>query len=1103
MATHVSLLHHTRYEYERHIQLSPQVIRLRPAPHSRTPVLSYSLKLSPEPHFLNWQQDPFGNYLARVVFPERVDHFEVSVEVIADLTAINPFDFFLEEFAEELPFAYPADTLKELAPYLECVEAGPRLSAFLNTLPPPEEIRTIDWLVAMNQAVQQVVSYRIRMEPGVQTCEETLTLGSGSCRDSAWLLCQCMRAAGYAARFVSGYLVQLKPDDKPLEGPAGPEEDFTDLHAWCEVFVPGAGWIGLDPTSGLFAAEGHIPLAATPTPSSAAPIEGKAESCKTEFFFENRVTRVHEDPRVTLPYSDSEWERVLSLGDAVDEVLKEEEISLTMGGEPTFISIDDMEGDEWNTTADSSEKRKLGYQLLCRLRDRFASGGMLHIGEGKWYPGEELPRWAYSVVWRTDGLPLWTNPDLLADPTASGELTSGADEAFLQQLCRELALPEHTLMPAYEDVAYYLWREGTLPVDIDPADPRLAEGLERKFLADLLDRGLGTPSGTVLPLQFDSVQDQWTTCSWSFRRKHLFLVPGNSPVGLRLPLDSLALPAPHERPQPVEGSPLEPRAPLPASAPVPEQPEVTDNTFSTALCAEIREGRLHVFLPPQTDADCFFALLQAVERAAAVLKQPVILEGYPPPHDPRLREVKVTPDPGVIEVNLQPGHSWREQVEITTALYEEAKQCRLGTEKFMLDGRHSGTGGGNHVTLGGPTPDQSPFLRNPGLLRSMITCWQHHPSLSYLFSGNFIGPTSQAPRVDEGRDDRLHELEIAFSQLPSDDNTPPWLVDRILRNQLTDLTGNTHRAEFCIDKLYSPDSSSGRLGLVELRGFEMPPHARMSLVQQLLVRMLVARFSRHPWHRKLIPWGTRLHDQFLLPHFVREDLHLLLEECAADGFEMDPAWFEPFLEFRFPRFGTRQVGNVRMELRFAIEPWHVLGEESTSSGTARYVDSSAERVQIQVDGLIPERQAVTCNGHRIPLVPTQTRGRFVAGVRYQAWSPWSALHPTLSPQSPLVFDVVDLFQKKSLGGFSYFVSHPGGRSYETSPVNALEAEARRVARFWQQGHTQDKDRVSVETIGSLDSTVQVAPHDSLGPFQLDEPDPDPDFPCTFDLRGIR
>ncbi|MGA0368168.1 MAG: DUF2126 domain-containing protein [Kiritimatiellia bacterium] len=1105
MSIHVCIKHQTTYRYERSIELSPHIVRLRPAPHSRTPVLAYSLKIEPAEHFINWQQDPFGNYLARLVFPKRVKTFDVSVEVIADLTVVNPFDFFLETFAETVPFAYPKNTRRDLLPYLELAEEGPCFEEFLKTLPDPAEgLRTIDWLVRMNQAVNQKVGYTIRLEPGVQSAEETLTKGTGSCRDSAWLLVQALRRLGYAARFVSGYLVQLTADQKSLDGPSGPEADFTDLHAWTEVYLPGAGWVGLDPTSGLFAGEGHIPLACTPDPQSAAPIEGAAEPCKVDFSFRNTVSRIHEDPRVTKPYTESDWEQILAVGEAVDEKLEAGDVRLTMGGEPTFVSIDNMDGEEWNTTADSAEKRRMAYALLERLQARFASGGIRHLGEGKWYPGEALPRWAYGIFWRKDGVPLWRDPQWFSKPGQKDGFGPAEAETFTLELSRRLGVFTEHVQSAYEDIAYYLWKEGTLPVNLDPADPRLHDAQERRHLAKLLDQGLGKPVGSVLPLQWHPVHGRWVSSHWPMKRGHLFLVPGNSPLGLRLPLDAIPWVEEDEKIPVNEESPLEDKAALgPAQAArfSDLKPLKVREICHTALSVEAREGQLFVFLPPLSGVEPFLDLMTVIEDTAAHLKMPVILEGYPPPYDPRLDVIKVTPDPGVIEVNVNPSEWWPELVEKTLGLYEDARQSRLGTEKFLLDGRHTGTGGGNHITLGGKTPADSPFLRRPGLLRSLITYWQHHPGLSYLFSGLFIGPSSQAPRADEGRDDRLHEMEIAFSQLPKEDNPSPWLVDRILRNQLTDLTGNTHRAEFCIDKLYSPDSASGRLGILELRAFEMPPHARMSLLQQLLLRALIARFWDRPYHHRLTHWGTSLHDRFLLPHYVQEDLKEVTRDLQEAGFPFQPHWFDPFLEFRFPRYGTQQIGHIRMELRFAIEPWHVLGEEATGSGTARYVDSSAERLQIKVSGLTDERHVVTCNGRRVPLTPTGVHGEYVEGIRYQAWAPWSAMHPTLKPQTPLVFDIVDLWNGRSLGGCTYHVAHPGGRSYDTFPVNAFEAESRRVSRFWQDGHTQDiiEKPVEFKTMGRIFKPSPAG----TAPVSLPEEPIDPEFPCTFDLRRPR
>jgi uncharacterized protein (DUF2126 family) len=560
------------------------------------------------------------------------------------------------------------------------------------------------------------------------------------------------------------------------------------------------------------------------------------------------------------------------------------------------------------------------------------------------------------------------------------------------------------------------------------------------------------------------------------RARHLFLVPGDSPVGFRLPLPSLPNgPA-------FEVFPVDPMGTWPALAeaftrtsraqarvravasvasrqPRTEQPDPDPSApyVRTALSVEARQGTLWIFLPPVASAADYVNLITAIEDTAATLAMPVLIEGYPPPYDPRLKQIKVTPDPGVIEVNTQPARSWRELVANTTTLYDEARASRLGTEKFMLDGRHTGTGGGNHLVLGGLTPADSPFLRRPDLLKSFVGYWLNHPSLSYLFSGVFIGPTSQAPRVDETRTDAVYELEIAMEELDRHraqfGGTPPWLVDRIFRNLLVDVTGNTHRAEFCIDKLFSPDSATGRLGLVEMRAFEMPPHAQMSLAQQLLVRTLLAWFWRTPYEAAPIRWGTRLHDRFLLPYYVEQDFAAVIGDLRRAGYAVDRAWFAPHLEFRFPVYGRVVYEGVDVELRQAIEPWYVLGEEPGAGGTARYVDSSIERLQVRVRGLQPERFALACNRVQLPLQATGVEGEFVCGVRYRAWQPPRCLHPTIPVHAPLVVDVVDTVARRAIGGCTYHVGHPGGRNYATVPVNSNEAEARRRARFFGFGHT--------------------------------------------------
>ncbi len=1082
------------------------MVRLRPAPHSRTPVISYSLKIEPSQHFVNWQQDPFGNYQARLVFPKPAELLQVEVDLVAELTVVNPFDFFLEEGTEHLPWRYPPELRRELTPYLETLPLGPLLAdqvQHARTAYARPGRRTVDVLVDINGRVHDLLRYDIRMEPGVLTPEQTLEGKHGSCRDFAWLLCQLLRHLGFATRFASGYSIQLRPDVKPLEGPAGVEEDCTDLHAWTEVFLPGAGWVGLDATSGLFCGEGHIPLACTPDPETAAPITGaytwnaKSEKDRVVESFDvaMSVRRLREEPRVTKPYTEEEWARIDALGEAVDAELREADVRLSMGGEPTFVSTDDPDAPEWNIAAVGPTKAKLADALARRLLRRFAPGGVLHHGQGKWYPGESLPRWAIGCYWRRDGVPIWRDPARLAadsDGAGAGNAELGPEAAagFVTELASRLGVDARLALPGYEDTWYYLWRERRLPVNVDPLESKLDDEEERARLSRIFDEGLDKVVGYALPLARDEAAGTWRSGPWFLRRKHLFLLPGDSPMGWRLPLDALPWVSPDDRTPTIELDPMAPRGPLPGQLIVAAEPRphaATQATpppgrgtsarglVATALCVEPRHGILHVFLPPLARVDDYLILIGAIEDTARSLGTALRLEGYPPPSDPRIRKFEVTPDPGVIEVNIQPAFSWKELRDNTVGLYEDARLVRLATDKFDLDGRHSGTGGGNHVVLGGPTPSDSPLLRRPDLLRSLVAYWNNHPSLSYLFSGMFVGPTSQAPRVDEARSDSLGELSIAFEQVPAGTQAPPWLVDRLFRNLLVDLTGNTHRAEFCIDKLYSPDTASGRQGLLELRAFEMPPHARMSLTQQLLLRALVSWFWRTPLQRPLVRWGTALHDRFMLPHFVSEDFGEVLRDLRTAGYPFETSFFASHTEFRFPRIGAISAQSMEVELRRAIEPWHVLGEQPVAGATARFVDTSLERLQVKVRNGTDGRFVIACNGQSMPLHPTGTSGEYVAGVRFRAWRPPEALHPTVGIHAPLVFDVFDTWNGRAVAGFTYHVSHPGGLSFDKRPRNALEAESRRSVLFVPMGH-------------------------SPGPTTVGRPEINPLFPLTLDLR---
>ena len=1192
MSIHAAINHVTHYSYDRLVALGPQVIRLRPAPHCRSKIISYSLKIEPPVHFLNWQQDPFANYQARLVFPEKTKSFKVTVDVVMDMAVYNPFDFFLEPDAEEFPFTYEADLKQELAPYLVPESGTPLVQTFLDKIDRTKR-RSVIFLVDLNQSVHQAINYTIRMEPGVQTPEETLALGSGSCRDSAWLMVNLLRHCGLAARFVSGYLIQLKPDVKSLDGPSGTEVDFTDLHAWCEVYLPGAGWVGLDATSGLLAGEGHIPLACTPQPSGAAPIEGRSDKCEVEFAHHMQVTRVYESPRVTKPYTEDQWADIMALGEAVDNELVAGDVRLTMGGEPTFVADSDRDAPEWNTDALGPTKRGFATELVHKLRNEYGQGGFLHFGQGKWYPGEQLPRWALNIYWRADGQPVWNNPALFTDERHPTHYTHQDASRFTQLLAAKLGVTGKFVQTAYEDTWYYLWRERRLPVNVDPFNSKLDDEMERARLRRVFEQKLDTPVGYVLPIKVAGYDDlygaAWTTGPWFLRDERMYLMPGDSPMGLRLPLDSLPWVSEADFPYLIEQDPsilvdalpvyqtiaakyapgtvglalcaaarataaaatasykfapgnylagagkqseaarkMQPSTgPVAASAAnaqshnqtepadfvrAPGQQESAHWITRTALCVEVRDPRrasgpaveavgeksgvLYVFMPPLEKLEHYLDLLAAIEATAQELGMQLVIEGYPPPRDPRLKLLSVTPDPGVIEINIHPVTHWKELVYNTEFLYNAAFESRLSAEKFMTDGRHTGTGGGNHFVMGGATPSDSPFLRKPELLASLLLYWHNHPSLSYLFSGMFVGPTSQAPRVDEARNDQLYELEIALEQIyknreiygrfpaepPQGKSAPtggkepnevgergshpmpPWLVDRTLRNILIDATGNTHRSEISIDKMYSPDSATGRLGLLELRAFEMPPHPHMSSVQQLLLRALIARFWKAPYRAPATRWGTELHDRFMLPKFIEMDFHDVMAEMRSAGYAFDDSWFAPHMEFRFPLVGSVCSAGIELTLRCALEPWHVMGEENSAGGTARYVDSSLERIEVRVTGLNQSRYVVTCNGRALPLQATGVVGEYVAGVRYKAWNPPSSLHPTIGVHAPLTFDIVDTWMKRSLGGCQYHVSHPGGLSYETLPVNAFEAESRRLSRFVVMGHTPGVMQVPPATI---------------------------------------
>jgi uncharacterized protein (DUF2126 family)/transglutaminase-like putative cysteine protease len=1034
------------------VSLGPQVIQLRPAPHSRTPILSYSLRVLPAEHILNWQLDPHHNHLARVLFPEKTNELVVEVDLVADLTPINPFDFFLEPGFEDYPFRYETDLAQDLEPYLSTELAGPRLQAFLERFS-REKQGTVGFLIGLNHAVRDEIDYATRMEPGVQSCEETLQKRIGSCRDSAWLLVQILRHLGIAARFVSGYLIQLAPDD----GTGGPGHDSADLHAWAEAYLPGAGWIGMDSTSGLMAGEGHIPLVCTPNASKAAPIGGTVEPANVDFSYSMSVRRLDETPRLTKPFSEEGWAEVERLAHRVDADLLAQDVRLTMGGEPTFVGIDEPESAQWNIDAAGPIKRVRGIELIGRLSARVATGALLHYGQGKWYPGEALPRWALSCYWRADGVPVWENVELIAREDKEYGFTNEEALTFIEALTRRLQVSGENVLAAY--------------------DPETEE-----------------PAGYILPIRRRQPEGRlaWSSQLWFDRPERLVLSAGDSPIGYRIPTTAMPWVAPDEIAYEYEAAPFADRVKLPAERthrmdlfagepeadPLPalsSTAETATELIRPSLCVQARDGRLHVFLPYASKLADYLDLVAAVEDTCAYLQRPVWVEGYAPPADPRSRSFSVTPDPGVLEVNLPPASSWDELERLHTVLAEEARKNRLTAEKFNYDGGHVATGGGNHIVLGGATVLESPFLRRPDLLRSMVAFWQNHPSLSYLFAGMYVGPTSQYPRVDEARMDSLYELEVSFRQLPASD-CPPWVVDGLFRNLLTDMTGNSHRAEFCIDKMYPPEGLGLRLGLLELRAFEMAPQVRMSLVTMLMIRAVVAMFWRQPFEGALVRWGTALHDRFMLPHFVRRDFFDVLAKLRGTGFDFDETWFATHFDFRFPKAGSVAVDGVELELRHGLEPWNVLAEESTSGRTVRTVDSSLERMQVKLSGFTADsRYAVACNGRKVPLQPTGTAGEMVAGVRYRARRLSESLHPTIPVHAPLVFDLIDRWTNCSVARCIYHATPPDGSMYPSRPADAAEAERRRTERF--------------EIMPPPDGAVSPLPDEI-----------NPSFPMTLDLR---
>jgi len=1031
MGIQVALKHRTHYRYDKAVSLGPQIIRLRPALHCRTPILSYSLGVTPCEHSLSWQLDPSSNQQARVLFPKKTSEFAVEVNIVADLSPLNPFDFLLDPEVEEYPFQYAPDVARDLHPYLLVDPPGPLLRTFVESCR-DQRTSTLNLLLLLNRRVRDEIGYVTRLEHGIQTSEETLQKRSGSCRDSGWLLVESLRSLGIAARFVSGYLVQLAEEKAELKGPnSGPQSDSADLHAWAEAFLPGAGWIGLDPTSGLLAGEGHIPLACTSSAAQAAPISGTAERASADFSYEMSVRRLNDSRPLSQGDAEDQWLRIRQVAHRVDRDLMAHDVRLTMGSEPTYVGIDEPESAQWKIDALGDIKRTRGLALIQALREKMAPGGLLHYGQGKWYPGEQLPRWALSCFWRADRVPVWEDVKLVALENHDYGFGAGDALRFMRALTRRLQVTAENILPAFEQ-----------------------------------DAQASEPAGYILPIRRRQPHGvlRWSSQFWFPGVESIVLLPGDSPMGYRIPTEVMPWIAPDELQYPFDDAPYANRVKLPLDKPQlmelfdaepladPLPPVVRPNDdaqelIRPSLCIQIRDRRLHVSLPYAPVLADYLDLVSAVEDTCRYLQMPVWVEGYTPAADPRLRSFSVTPDPGVLEINLPPARNWDELEQINMLLDQEARQNRLVSEKYDFSGNRDATGGGSHIVIGGATVEGSPILRRPDLLRSMLAFWQNHPSLSYLFSGTYVGPTSQYPRVDEARMDALYELEVAFRHLPSTD-CPPYIVDGLFRNLLADVTGNTHRAEFCVDKLFPPEGLGLRLGLLELRAFEMAPNMRMGLLQMLVIRGLVCAFWKVPFEGSLIPWGTTLHDRFMLPHFVMQDFLEVLAQLRQSGFEFEAEWFAPHFEFRFPKIGSIFADGVEVELRRALEPWNVLAEETASGRTVRNVDSSVERVQVKLSAPTADsRYIVACNGRRVPLQAATEPGVSVAGVRFRARKLSATMHPTIPVHSPLTFTLIDRRSERSVGQCAYRIEPPEGREYKGRPVDAAEALVRRLERF--------------------------------------------------------
>ncbi len=1037
MTMRVALNHHIGYVFDCQIDPTTLWLRLRPAPHTDALVEAYSLKVHAAQPWLTWVRDPFENHLGRLDLPEPFVRIGFDVDVIVDLDRVNPFDFFVEPSANDFPFEYSDQLRKELMPYLHRERCGPIFADWLAELDRSPRY-LVEFLTQMKDHVCEKLGWQSPMDAKPIDLDAVIGQGGGSASELAWVLTQSLRAVGLAARITSGYLISLTTDDN---GDVSEDEsaDNACMHAWSEVFVPGAGWIGLDPSLGTFTAENHVPLASAPDPFRTVPLVGIDEQHVASYQNDIRLRRL-KPTEPGKPISETHWRDIMACGRYLDDKLSGEQIGLCTSAEVNFVSAVNSAAPEWTNQTLGTDKLRAAYALLNRLRTRWAPGGTVHVCQGEHIQGELSARWQLSCCYRSDAQPLWRNGELLAScQNLPGCATSGDARQLAEMLAAKLGLDTQFVIPAHEDPLHQLTINPTLLRDA-PRGDELVDPLQRQQLANRLSTPQADPAGYVLPLRWDFRTESWTSGVWKFRRDGLHLLPGDFALGFRLPLQSLAKHATEPDDIAIEPSLFEEK---------PRLPEVYGEVFArqieidrsreeieiadrggngraprTAICVEPRDGVLHVFLPPIHYAEHYVGLIAAIESAVETLGLAVVLEGYPPPQDPRLKRFVLEPDNGLLRLFLPAVSSWQEQSELYETAYAQADQVGLDCEH---GGRRDDTSlrpnSYTTLTLGGPTPAESPFLNRPQILRSLIAYWQNHPSLSYFFSGTLIGPSGNAPRPDEGRDDALYELGIALERFPHDSKLP-WVPDRLLRHLLADASGNMHRAEIRVDQLYAPERQSRRLGQIMLRSFDMPPHPRLASLQALLVRALIAHFSRQPYTKPPVAWQSALHDRFLLPQVLWDDLGTIIGDLGESELPLQHEWFAPLLEINYPKLGSVQIGDITLELRRAHEPWPLLAEEVSAGSMARFIDVANERIQVRVIGMPPDRYVLVCNHELVPLHRSTVQGEYVAGVRYKVCQPPSTLHPTVAPTTALVFDLIDTWTGRAIGGCTYYPAPP-------------------------------------------------------------------------------